>query len=197
MFSIPKDEIKRKGFHLLSLVYVFGYWYLPKNFVILGLIVAIIIVALLEYGRFKVPAFNNFFKNNFKGFYRFEEADKISAVIWTLLGALIAILMFSNKYMVFASFLYLSFGDAVAALVGKTFGKHKAFAGKSLEGSLSCLAVCFMSGLFLFNWRFALTGAVIAMIIEAVPWKLSDNFWMQIINAGILTLISTFMVWVK
>ncbi|GHT57783.1 phosphatidate cytidylyltransferase [Endomicrobiia bacterium] len=197
MFSIPKDEIKRKGFHLLSLVYVFGYWYLPKNFVILGLIVAIIIVALLEYGRFKVPAFNNFLKNNFKGFYRFEEADKISAVVWTLLGALIAILMFSNKYMVFASFLYLSFGDAVAALVGRTFGKHKTFAGKSLEGSLSCLAVCFMSGLFLFNWRFALTGAVIAMIIEAVPWKLSDNFWMQIINAGILTLISTFMVWVK
>ncbi|GHT41973.1 hypothetical protein AGMMS49921_06100 [Endomicrobiia bacterium] len=116
MFSISKDEIKRNGFHLLSMVYVFGYWYLPKNFVILGLIVAIIIVVLLEYGRFKVSAFNYFFKNNFKGFYRFDEADKISAVIWTLLGALIAILMFSNKYMVFASFLYLSFGDAVRLL---------------------------------------------------------------------------------
>jgi dolichol kinase len=197
MVSVPKDEIKRKGFHLLSLTYIFGYWYLPKNFVVSGLIVAVVIVILFEYGRFKVPAFNDFFKNNFKGFYRSEEANKISGLLWTLLGALLAILMFSNKYMVFASFLYLSFGDAVAALVGKTFGKHKTFAGKSLEGSLSCFAVCFISGLFLFNWQFAMTGAVIAMIIEAVPWKLNDNFWIQIMNAGTLTLLSTFMVWIK
>jgi dolichol kinase len=195
MPSIPKDEIKRKIFHLLSLTYTFGYWYLSKKFVVLGLIITITIVALLEYIRFKVPAFNDFFKNNFKGFYRPEEADKISGIIWTLLGALFAILMFPNKYMVCASFLYLSFGDATAALMGRTFGKHKTLAGKSLEGSLSCFLACFISGLFLFNWRFAMIGAAIAMLVEIVPWKLSDNFWMQIINAGALTLLSTFMVW--
>jgi dolichol kinase len=195
MSSIPKDEIKRKLFHLLSLTYAFGYWYLSKKFVVLCLVVAIIIVALLEYSRLKVPAFNDFFKNNFGGFYRHEEANKISGVIWTLLGALLAILIFPNKYMVCASFLYLSFGDAAAALMGRTFGKHKTLAGKSLEGSLFCFVACFISGLFLFNWRFAMVGAVIAMLVETVPWKLSDNFWMQIINAGALTLLSTFMVW--
>ncbi|MCL2484927.1 MAG: hypothetical protein FWF00_04875 [Endomicrobia bacterium] len=195
MVSVPKDELKRKGFHLLTLIYVAGYWYLSKPTVIWGLAIAIFVVAVLEFLRFKVPVCNNFFCNNFKGFYRPEEAEKISGLIWTLSGALITIILFPNKYMVMASFLYLAFGDAAAALVGKTFGKHKSIAGKSIEGSIACFAVCFVVGLFLFNWKFALIGALFATIIEAMPWKVNDNFWMQIINAGFLTALSIFLVW--
>ncbi|MCA6071336.1 MAG: hypothetical protein LE168_02960 [Endomicrobium sp.] len=197
MISVPKDEIKRKGVHLLTLIYVFGYWCLPKNFIVNGLTAAVIIVALFEYARFKFPKFNNFFKNNFKGFYRPEEANKISGLIWTLSGALLTILIFPNKYMVFASLLYLSFGDAVAALVGKTFGKHKTFVGKTFEGSLACFVVCFILGLFLFKWQFAFAGAIIATLVEAATWKLNDNFWMQLINTGALTLLSSFIAWAK
>ncbi|MDR2818135.1 MAG: hypothetical protein LBB37_01670 [Endomicrobium sp.] len=197
MACIPKDEIKRKSFHLLSLLYVFGYWYLPKNIVILGFSVAMTIVILLEYIRFKFPKINDFFKNNFKGFYRSEEADKISGVIWTLLGAFIAILLFPNKSMVFASLLYLAFGDAAAALVGRTIGRYKISTSKSLEGSFACFTVCFIIGLFLFNIQFALIGAIAATLIEAIPWKLNDNFWIQIINTGILTAISSVMIWTK
>ncbi|GHT17862.1 dolichol kinase [Endomicrobiia bacterium] len=185
-----RDEIKRKGFHLLSLIYVFGYWYLPKTAVICGLVIAIVIVVLFEYLRFKILRLNNFFKNNFKGFYRPEESDKISGLTGTLSGALLAILMFPNRYMVFASFLYFAFGDSVAAFAGKILGRHKTFAGKTMEGSLACFVVCFIAGLFIFNWQFALAGAFIAVIVEAIPWKISDNFWMQIIDAGVLTLLS-------
>ena len=197
MACIPKDEIKRKSFHLLSLLYVFGYWYLPKNIVVLGLAVAMTIVILLEYIRFKFPKINDFFKNNFKGFYRSEEAEKISGVIWTLSGAFIAIVLFPNKSMVFASLLYFVFGDAAAALVGRTIGRHKIFTSKSLEGSSACFTVCFIIGLFLFNIQFALIGAISATLIEAIPWKLNDNFWMQIINAGVLTVISSVIIWTK
>jgi dolichol kinase len=190
MVSVPRDEIKRKVFHLLSLVYVFGYWYLPKTVVICGLVTLIIIVALFEYLRFKIFRLNDFFKSNFKGFYRHGETDKISGLTGTLSGALLTILIFPDKHMVFASFLYFAFGDSAAALVGKIFGRHKTFVGKSLEGSLACLAVCFIMGFFIFSWQFALAGAIIAAIVEAMPWKISDNFWMQIINAGVLTLLS-------
>jgi dolichol kinase len=194
MVGIPKDEVKRKCFHLLSLIYVFGYWYLPKKVVILGLIVTIVIVVLGEFMRFKFPFLNEILKNKFHGFYRADELNKISGLIWTLSGALLTILLFSNTRMVFASLLYFSFGDAVAALIGKSFGVHKTICGKSLEGSLSCFIVCFILGLFLFNKKFAIIGAFVAMVIEAIPWKLNDNFWMQIINAGILTFLSNFMV---
>jgi dolichol kinase len=198
MVGIPKDEIKRKAFHLLSLIYVFGYWYLPKTIVLFGLGMAIIIVILLEYLRFKIPKLNDFFKNNFKGFYRPQEANKISGIIWTLSGAFVAILLFSNKTIVFASLLYFLLGDASAALVGKAIGKHKiAFTGKSLEGSLACFKVCLVIGVVLFNVKFALIGAIVATSIEAIPWKLNDNFWMQIVNAGILTILSNIIAWAK
>ena len=195
MVRIPKDEIKRKMFHLLSLIYIFGYWYISKVFVVCGLLIAIIFVIFFEYFRFKNRKFNNFFKNNFKGFYRPEEADKISGLIWTLSGALITILIFRNKYMVFASFLYFAFGDSSAALVGRVFGKNKTFAGKSLEGSLVCLTVCFIIGVFIFDLKFALLGAIVATIVEAIPWKINDNFWMQIINAGFLSFLSNLMTY--
>jgi dolichol kinase len=198
MLSFPKNEIKRKAFHLLSLIYVFGYWYLPKNVVLFGIGIAIIIVAFLEYIRFKFPKFNDFFKNNFKGFYRPQEADKLSGLVWTLSGTFVTILLFPNKSIVFASLLYLSLGDAAAALVGKVIGKHKiAFTGKSIEGSLACFKVCLVAGLFLFNVKFALIGAIVATLVEAMPWKLNDNFWMQIINAGVLTVLSRIIVWGK
>jgi dolichol kinase len=197
MAGIPKDEIKRKSFHLLSLMYVFGYWYLPKKIVIFGLGIAIAIVTFFEYVRFKCSKVNNFFKKNFEGFYRAEEVGKISGLIWTLAGAFIAIVLFPNKSMVFASLLYLALGDAAAALVGRTIGRHKIFTSKSLEGSFACFTVCFIIGLFLFNVQFALIGAIAATLIEAIPWKFNDNFWMQIINAMVLTAISNIMVWAK
>ena len=197
MVSFPKDELKRKSFHMLLLIYVFGYWYLPKSAVIWGLSIAIFIVAVMELVRLKISACNTFFCNNFKGFYREHEADKVSGILGTLSGALITVILFPNKYMVMGSFLYLAFGDSTAAILGKMFGKHKTFAGKTVEGSLACFAACFIAGLFLFNWQFALAGAFIAMIVEAIPWKINDNFWMQIVNAGMLTLISGAIVWIK
>ncbi|MDR0724364.1 MAG: hypothetical protein LBF23_04175 [Endomicrobium sp.] len=197
MGLIPKDEIKRKLVHLMCLIYILCYWYLPKSIVVLGLSLAIFVVICLEILRFKIPKINNFFKDNFKGFYRQQETDEMSGLIWTLSGGLLSILMFSNKYMVLASFLYLVFADATAALIGRAFGKHKILFGKSLEGSTACFIVCLIIGLFMFNFKFAFLGAVIATFVEAIPWKLNDNFWMQIINAGALTLLSNLIVWPK
>ncbi|MDR1928814.1 MAG: hypothetical protein LBQ07_01895 [Endomicrobium sp.] len=194
-----KNEIKRKLIHLLSLIYVFGYWYFPKYIVVYVLIITIIVVAIGEYMRFKVPNFNIFFKNNFKGFYRTTEINKISGLIWTLLGALFTILIFHNKSIVFVSFLYFTFGDAAAALAGKFYGKHKIYliTNKTFEGSLACFITCFISGLTIFNYKFAIIGAIIAMVIEAIPWEPNDNFWIQTINAWLLTSLSNIMLWTK
>ncbi|MDR0401484.1 MAG: hypothetical protein LBH27_00540 [Endomicrobium sp.] len=195
MACIPKDEINRKMFHLLSLIYIYSYWYIPKIIVIYGLLITIIVVIFFEYFRFKNYKFKIFFENNFKSFCRPEETKKISGLIGTLLGALFTILIFNNKRMVFASFLYFAFGDLIAAIIGKGFGKNKFFSKKkTVEGSLSCLTVCFIIGIFIFNdWKFALFGAIVATFIEAIPWKINDNFWMQIINAWFLSFLSTIM----
>lgn len=188
MACFPEDEIKRKIFHILTLIYVLAYWYLPKTFVLACLFIAIIIVLAGEYIRSKNEKFNIFILKILGGVHRKTEEHKISGLPWTLAGAFLTILLFENKTFVLTSFLYLAFGDAVAALFGKAFGKHKIYAGKSLEGSIACFIACFIVGfLILPSWQFALAGALCATLIETVPWPLNDNFWMQILNAGILT----------
>jgi dolichol kinase len=201
MNAVLKNEIKRKSFHLLLLIYAFGYWFLDKSVVVWGLLIALAVAALFEITRFRFKTFNRIFKIFFRGLYRPQEANKTSALLGTLTGALLPILFLPDKNMVFASFLYLAFGDSVAALVGKAFGKNRMPHGKSLEGSGACFAACFVVGLFLFNVKFALLGALIAAIVEVMPWDRlplkNDNFWMQIINAVLLTVLSLIIPWSK
>ena len=202
MLGFPKDEIKRKTFHILSLIYVIAFWFLPRNVVLIGFLIAIVIVLIGEFVRAKNEKFNVFILKVLGGVHRATEVHKISGLPWTLSGAFLTILLFPNKIFVLASFLYLSFGDACAALFGKTYGKHKIYAGKSLEGTFACFCACLIVGLVIFlssgqftftnGFLFAIVGALIAAFIETIPWPLNDNFWMQIINAGILTYISSF-----
>lgn len=193
MFGFPKDEIKRKTFHILTLIYVAAYWFLPKNIVLMGLLIAVIIVLLGEFIRARNEKFNVFILKVLGGVHRESETHKISGLPWTLSGAFLTILLFPEKTFVLASFLYLAFGDACAALFGKAYGKHKIYAGKSLEGSIACFVACLIVGLIVLpTWQFAVAGALIAAFIETIPWPLNDNFWMQIINAGILTYIARF-----
>lgn len=202
MFGFPKDEIKRKTFHILSLIYVACFWFLPRNIVLIGFLIAIAIVLSGEFIRAKNEKFNIFILKVLGGVHRESETHKISGLPWTLSGAFLTILLFPNKIFVLASFLYLAFGDACAALFGKTYGKHKIYAGKSLEGTFACFCACFVIGLIVFlssgqfttinGFLFAIVGALIAAFIETIPWPLNDNFWMQIINAGVLTYISRF-----
>ncbi len=195
MVCIPKDEIKRKTFHILTLIYVAAFWFLPKNIVMAGLFTAVVIVITGEIIRFKNEKFNIFILKILGGVHRQSEEHRMSGLAWTLLGALLTIFLFENKTYVLTSFLYLAFGDAFAALFGKTFGRHKIYAGKSLEGSTACFAVCFIIGLLVLpSWQFALAGALIAAFIETIPWPLNDNFWMQVLNAGILTYIGGFFI---
>ncbi len=193
MFGFPADEIKRKTFHVLSLIYVAAYWFLPRSIVLTGLLIAIIIVWVGEILRAKNEKFNFFILKVLGGVHRKTEEHKVSGLPWTLTGAFLTILLFHEKTFVLTSFLYLAFGDAFAALFGKAYGKHKIYAGKSLEGTFACFAVCFIIGLVILpSWQFALIGAAIAAFIETIPWPLNDNLWMQVLNAGILTYLARF-----
>jgi len=68
-------------------------------------------------------------------------------------------------------------GDTVAAIVGKSAGRIRIF-GKTLEGSLACLLICFGITLFLPEVPFhvAIVGALVATIFELLPIPLDDNF---------------------
>ena len=154
MLGFAKDELKRKAFHILSLIYVIAFWFLPRNIVLIGFLIAIAIVLVGEFIRSKNEKFNIFILKILGGVHRESETHKISGLPWTLLGAFLTILLFENKIFVLVSFLYLAFGDACAALFGRTYGKHKIYAGKSLEGTVACFCSCLIIGLIVFLYSF-------------------------------------------
>ncbi|MCB4791163.1 MAG: hypothetical protein LHV68_04675 [Elusimicrobia bacterium] len=192
MGFFPLDEIKRKTFHFLTIIYILAYWFLPYRTVIWGMAALIVIVILGETLRKFSPTFNVWILKALGGVHREEEINKISGLPWTISGSFLTMLIFPDKQIVLVSLLYLAFGDAAAALFGKKYGKRKVYREKTLEGSISCFIVCLIIGLFFLNFKLAIIGALLITVIELYPWPLNDNFWIPIIAANILTYLNRF-----
>jgi glycerol-3-phosphate acyltransferase PlsY len=70
-------------------------------------------------------------------------------------------------------------GDAMAALVGKAWGRTRLF-GKTLEGAVGGLIACLMWAAFLgaaghLPWTVLIAGALVASLVEMLPIPLDDN----------------------
>ncbi len=194
MGNFPIDELKRKLFHLLTLIYIILYWVTPTAFILTGLGITIVVIFVIEITRLKHSRFNYWALSLLGGVHRGTETDKVSGLGFTLAGSFFTILLFfGDRNIVMASFMYLAFGDSSAALFGRAFGKHQIIKGKTVEGSLACFIVCLISGFFFLSPPLALIGAVVATLVELIPWPLSDNFWMPLVASGTLILVvSTF-----
>ncbi len=81
-------------------------------------------------------------------------------------------------------------GDALAAIIGKSLGRHRFSSGKSLEGSLAY----FLTALLvlippLVSFAPALAGAVIGTIVEFYNVPPDDNFSNQLAVAVAVYLV--------
>ena len=84
----------------------------------------------------------------------------------------------------------LAFGDGLASLAGKTFGKIRVpyTHGKTVEGSLTCFAAIFCSTFFVTNnCQIALIVATLGALIEVLPLKDFDNLLIPVLLGGIVT----------
>jgi dolichol kinase len=93
------------------------------------------------------------------------------------LGALLALLLYPSPVAAIAIYA-LAFGDGLASLVGKLFGKWRpAFlCGKSIEGSLACFAAVLVSAYAVSgSIHIAVLAAFTAMVVEALPLEDYDN----------------------
>ena len=92
-------------------------------------------------------------------------------------GALAALLLYPSSTAVIAIYA-LAFGDGIASLVGRFFGKWRpAFLfGKSVEGSLACFTAVLISAYAVSgNMHIAFVAAFTAMVVEALPLEDFDN----------------------
>jgi glycerol-3-phosphate acyltransferase PlsY len=181
-------EIKRKAFHLLSLLYAAVYAFLGRQetCILLGGLLAVI--AAIEISRLKSSRMNAWLEGYFGGIQRPEEKRRLSGIFWTLAGSWLTFLLIPDRNLVFCVMGYLAFGDLAAALVGLRFGRHR-FSGKSVEGCLAFFCVAMAVGLAFLPLPFAVAGALFAAAVECLPLPWNDNFWVPLLSGLLLTLI--------
>ncbi|MBO4532693.1 MAG: phosphatidate cytidylyltransferase [Treponema sp.] len=87
----------------------------------------------------------------------------------------------------------LAFGDGLASLGGKLFGRVKLpyTGGKTLEGSLTCFTAVFISTFIVSgHWVVSLIVAFVAMLIEMFPLGDWDNMIIPTFTGGVYWLLS-------
>lgn len=108
----------------------------------------------------------------------------------TLVAGIIAAALLWDEKAASVGILALAFGDGLASLAGKSFGKIRVpyTHGKTVEGSLTCFAAIFSSTFLVTdNCQMSLLVATLGALIEVLPLKDFDNLIIPIFLGGIVT----------
>lgn len=180
-------ELKRKSIHFLfGLVIPVGYGLLPEFWARWVLAAATVGVTAVDFLRLRNPFFRRLFLEFFAPMIRRHEHSSLTGASYLLISSLVCVLAFDRPAAI-AAIAFLVVGDTVAAVVGQAWGRVKVF-GKSLEGSVACLASC---GIILLAvphlpWRVGLTGAVVATLVELLPIPVDDNLRIPILSGWMM-----------
>ena len=184
-------ELARKSFHLLTLGYLGAYLLLGWKASSWALGAWLAVVAAFEHVRLGRPELNRRLFSLFGPLARPGEDRRLSGIYYTSMGCWLAVLLFGRRpQAVEAGVLFLTFGDAAAALVGRTWGRHVFKTGggaKSLEGSAACLAVCLALALALrLRPAAALIAALAGTVLELGVLPPNDNLWLPLGSAAVV-----------
>jgi dolichol kinase len=189
--EIQRSSHTRKLIHLaMALVPAAGWW------VSYGLALAlagVILVASLavEAGRRWWPWVNELLWRLLPMTFRAWEGRRILGSTWFAVGAVAALLLFGRD-VGGTAILFLSWGDPTAELVGRRWGQPGR--GKTLAGSLGCLAACLLAGFVgvslggLSLWA-AMAGAIVATTVERWSPPPDDNVWIPILSGLVVAAI--------
>jgi phytol kinase len=193
--SSLSNELIRKVIHMLV---GFVPFFAQRN---LPLTISVVAFGLFFYG------FNEYFrfkgKSNFAPVSRItelasRERDKGHFVLGPLtlaLGVLLALVFFPHPASTLAIYA-LAFGDGLASLVGKVWGRSfiPFLRGKTFEGSLACFAAIYLSSYYVLNHMGkAFVLALFATLLEAIPLKDYDNIIIPL-GTGIFSLFLLGMI---
>ena len=103
------------------------------------------------------------------------ERIKFTGATISFISCFFLILIFEKNIAIY-SMLILCISDALAALVGKKWGRNKIY-NKSFEGSLAFFLISILIGIFFLDIK--LIGlfflSIIATIVELIPSPINDN----------------------
>ena len=187
-------EVFRKSIHLCSSVvpwfFAAYYWY-----TVYGLLIIVSLYYFCELARLEghpVPLVSLITETASR---QRDECKFVLGPVTLVLGIVFAALVLPlpcAKIGIFA----LAFGDGLASLAGKLFGRIKIphTGGKTLEGSLTCFTAVFISTFLVSrNLIVSLLVALLAMVIEVFPLGDWDNMLIPAATGGLYWLLSITM----
>ncbi len=184
-------EIGRKIIHITILIVLAAYFViqdslvgagytavLAKQVALLFLVALLIIFLVLEYFRlelgWKMPFFSQFIRP--------KEQNRMYGVVYFLSATIIALAVFDYKIAV-AALLMTTFGDMIAALVGKKYGTTLIYRNKTSAGFLAESATNLVVGFLVLGNIYIILGmAVTATIVETLVDELDDNLLIPIFS---------------
>ena len=183
-------ELTRKALHIswaiVPIVYALG---VPREIVLLALAIACLIALVIEVGRSYSTSFGAVFTRHTGILLRQHEHRRWSGATWLLLSFLIAVLLFEPPVAI-AAMWAVAVGDAAAAIVGRTIGRHRVGrSAKTVEGSLACALITFVGA-----WGIAqlapmpsVVAGILAALAEWPAGPLDDNMRIGLaVGGGIL-----------
>ena len=188
-------EIGRKIIHITILIVLAAYFLIQESLVnagytavlakqvaLLFLVALLIVFLVLEYLRlelgWKMPFFSQFIRP--------KEQNRMYGVIYFLSATIISLAVFDYK-IALAALLMTTFGDMVAALVGKKYGTTLIYRNKTWAGFFGELITNLIVGFIILR---ELNGAIYiilgmafaATIVETLVDELDDNLLIPIFS---------------
>lgn len=174
--EIIAKEAFRKLIHILGSLTPFLASISSAGLVILSLSIITVLYSISELLR--LMGYNIYIISRIVSFAnRKRDEKRFSLGPVTLSLGIIISLYFFPLYIATISIFALSFGDGLASLIGRMFGKKKCiFRCKTCVGSLTCF-VATLIAVFLFThlFIFSIVIALITTIVELLPLKDLDN----------------------
>lgn len=182
-------ELRRKLFHMLSLLYLGAYEVLGPERGLRWLAVWGAALAVVEFSRLASPAVRGLFDAVFGPLIRPKEASRVTGAFYTTLGVIVAVYLFGGSpTLVRVSVLYLAFGDAAGAVVGVGWGRRRFTVlgqTRSAEGTAAGFAAAAACGWLVGLGPVALAaGAAAFAVVDAVPLPPDDNLWIPLLPTG-------------
>ena len=183
-------ESGRKLFHLLATVFPLFYYVAGRKWAA-PIFAALAVAAVsVEISRLRFPRVQSSVMRVFGRIMRGIEERRVSGATYVLLGLAASALLFEPP-IALSVMLMVTVSDAVAAIVGRRFGKPVLW-GKSWAGSAAFFVTALVIVFLVPGVGFVpgVVGATSGTIVELLPLPVDDNLAVPVLAGGVIQMIS-------